>query len=57
VEMVTSNTFLFEWPPRSGKMIEIPEVDRAEWFPIDAAREKINPAQVTLLERLEERQQ
>lgn len=57
VETVTSNTFLFEWPPRSGRMIEIPEVDRAEWFPIDAAREKINPAQVTLLERLEERQQ
>jgi predicted NUDIX family NTP pyrophosphohydrolase len=57
VAAVRSNMFLFEWPPRSGKMIEIPEVDRAEWFAIDAAREKINPAQVTLLERLRERQE
>ncbi len=50
---ITSNTFMFEWPPRSGKRIEIPEVDRAEWFPIREAREKINPGQVPLLERLE----
>jgi predicted NUDIX family NTP pyrophosphohydrolase len=49
---IHSNTFQFEWPPRSGKLIEIPEVDRAEWFGIDAAREKINPAQVALLDRL-----
>jgi predicted NUDIX family NTP pyrophosphohydrolase len=33
-------------------MIEIPEVDRAEWFPVEEAREKINPSQVTLLDRL-----
>ena len=51
---IRSNTFEFEWPPRSGKVIEIPEVDRAEWFGLDAAREKINPAQVTLLDRLEQ---
>jgi len=51
---VISNTFPFEWPPRSGRMIEIPEVDRAEWFGLDAAREKINPGQVPLLDRLEE---
>jgi predicted NUDIX family NTP pyrophosphohydrolase len=51
----TSNTFTLEWPPRSGKLIEVPEVDRAEWFPLDQAREKINPAQVELLERLAER--
>jgi predicted NUDIX family NTP pyrophosphohydrolase len=57
VEAVKSNTFPFEWPPRSGKLIEIPEVDRAEWFPLATAREKINPAQVTLLERLEEIQE
>jgi predicted NUDIX family NTP pyrophosphohydrolase len=57
VESVTSNTFPFEWPPRSGRLIEIPEVDRAEWFTIATAREKINPAQVTLLERLEEIQE
>lgn len=53
-EHVRSNTFPFEWPRRSGKMIEIPEVDRAEWFPLAVAREKINPAQAALLERLEE---
>lgn len=56
VRTVISNTFLFEWPPRSGKMIEIPEVDRAEWFPLAVAREKINPAQAVLLGRLEESQ-
>jgi predicted NUDIX family NTP pyrophosphohydrolase len=51
---IVSNTFPFEWPPRSGKMIEVPEVDRAEWFGLDVAREKINVAQVALLDRLEE---
>ena len=50
---ITSNTFPFEWPPRSGKMIEIPEVDRAEWFTIETARDRVNPAQVLLLERLQ----
>jgi predicted NUDIX family NTP pyrophosphohydrolase len=53
-DTVQSNTFEFEWPPRSGKRIEIPEVDRAEWFRLDAAREKINPAQAELLDRLTE---
>jgi predicted NUDIX family NTP pyrophosphohydrolase len=47
-----SNTFELEWPPRSGHMIEVPEVDRAEWFALDPAREKLNPAQLPLLERL-----
>ena len=51
---VTSNTFELEWPPRSGRRIEVPEVDRAEWFGLDAAREKINAGQVPLLDRLEE---
>jgi|SRR5580704_16202013 predicted NUDIX family NTP pyrophosphohydrolase len=51
---ITSNTLPFEWPPRSGRMIEIPEVDRAEWFGRDAAREKINAGQVPLLDRLEQ---
>ena len=51
---IHSNTFMFEWPPRTGKMIEIPEVDRAEWFGIEAAREKINVGQVPLLDRLEQ---
>lgn len=50
---ITSNTCEVEWPPRSGKTIVIPEVDRAEWFGLETAREKINPAQVSLLDRLE----
>jgi predicted NUDIX family NTP pyrophosphohydrolase len=52
VSTVQSNTFELEWPPRSGKLIEIPEVDRAEWFGLARAREKMNPAQAELLDRL-----
>jgi predicted NUDIX family NTP pyrophosphohydrolase len=52
VETITSNTFPLEWPPRSGRTIEVPEVDRAEWFGVDEAGKKMNPAQVELLERL-----
>lgn len=48
-----SNTCEVQWPPRSGRMIEIPEVDRAEWLSLPAARLKINPAQVELLDRLQ----
>ena len=51
---ISSNTFMFEWPPRSGKLVEIPEVDRAEWFDLDTARGKINGGQVPLLDRLQE---
>jgi predicted NUDIX family NTP pyrophosphohydrolase len=54
VTNIASNTVPFEWPPRSGKMIEIPEVDRAEWFGLAQAREKINVGQVPLLDRLEQ---
>jgi predicted NUDIX family NTP pyrophosphohydrolase len=50
---ITSNTCQVQWPPRSGRMIEVPEIDRAEWFSLEEARERINPAQVALLERLE----
>src|SRR5947208_3301166 len=49
-----SNTCQLEWPPRSGKFIEIPEVHRAEFFTLDVARDKINPAQIPLLDRLSE---
>jgi predicted NUDIX family NTP pyrophosphohydrolase len=52
-DTVVSNTIMFPWPPRSGRTIEIPEVDRAEWFGLPVAREKINPAQAELLGRLE----
>lgn len=47
-----SNTFTMEWPPRSGKEQEFPEVDRAEWFDLERARRKIIPAQGAFLDRL-----
>ena len=49
---IVSNTFSIEWPPRSGKTAEFPEIDRAEWFDMATAREKLNPAQVEFLDRL-----
>jgi len=49
---VKSNSFAMEWPPRSGRMQEFPEVDRAGWFGLDEARRKIMPGQAPLL-RLE----
>jgi predicted NUDIX family NTP pyrophosphohydrolase len=51
-EGLRSNTFTMEWPPRSGRMREFPEVDRAAWFGLEAARERINPAQAAFLDRL-----
>jgi predicted NUDIX family NTP pyrophosphohydrolase len=50
---IKSNTFTMEWPPRSGKQAQFPEVDRAAWFPLPEARRKINPAQVSLLDQIE----
>jgi predicted NUDIX family NTP pyrophosphohydrolase len=50
---IRSNTFELEWPPRSGRVQAFPEVDRAEWFGLDAARDKLNPAQVPFPERLQ----
>jgi predicted NUDIX family NTP pyrophosphohydrolase len=50
--VLRSNTFELEWPPRSGRRQTFPEVDRAEFFPGDLARQKINPAQIELLDRL-----
>jgi predicted NUDIX family NTP pyrophosphohydrolase len=47
-----SNTFKLEWPPRSGREREFPEVDRAEWFAPEQARRKINPAQADFIDRL-----
>lgn len=51
-EAISSNTFTMEWPPRSGVQREFPEVDRAGWFALDEAREKLNLAQAELLDRL-----
>ena len=50
-----SNSFEMEWPPRSGRRQEFPEIDRAEWFALDEARAKLVGAQVELLDRLVER--
>lgn len=52
VSVIISNTFETEWPPRSGKRQEFPEVDRAEWFALDEARVRINAGQVPFLDRL-----
>jgi predicted NUDIX family NTP pyrophosphohydrolase len=49
---VRSNTFELEWPPRSGRREQFPEIDRAEWFGLDDARAKLNPAQSELVDRL-----
>jgi predicted NUDIX family NTP pyrophosphohydrolase len=49
---LASNSFEIEWPPRSGRMQSFPEVDRAEWFDLEAARTKILSGQVELLDRL-----
>lgn len=47
-----SNTFSLEWPPRSGKQREFPEVDRAQYFALEATRTKMHPAELPLVERL-----
>jgi predicted NUDIX family NTP pyrophosphohydrolase len=49
---VKSNTFSMEWPPKSGKMREFPEIDRAGWFTLDEARLKLLPAQAEFINRL-----
>jgi len=50
---ISSNTFEMEWPPRSGRHQKFPEVDRADFFPPEVARTKLNPAQVDFVDRLE----
>jgi predicted NUDIX family NTP pyrophosphohydrolase len=51
---ITSNTFTMEWPPKSGRQQEFPEIDRAEFFDLDTARRKLVPGQVGLLEQLQQ---
>lgn len=51
LQQVRSNTFSMEWPPRSGRMQEFPEVDRAGWFSLDDARRRILKGQLGFLER------
>ena len=49
---VKSNTFSMEWPPRSGRSADFPEVDKVEYFEFEMAKEKINRAQIALLEQV-----
>jgi predicted NUDIX family NTP pyrophosphohydrolase len=52
VSRAHSNTFELEWPPRSGRRIVVPEVDRAEWFSPAEARRRLSPRQVPFVDRL-----
>jgi predicted NUDIX family NTP pyrophosphohydrolase len=49
---LVSNSFAMEWPPKSGKWQEFPEIDRAEWFPLDEARRRITRGQLAFLDEL-----
>ena len=51
-EAIVSSTFELEWPPQSGRVQVFPEVDRAGWFGLDEARERLNPAQAAFIDRL-----
>jgi predicted NUDIX family NTP pyrophosphohydrolase len=53
-ETIVPGTFELQWPPRSGRTIEVPEVDRAQWFDPAAAAAKLNPAQAAFVTRLSE---
>lgn len=50
--LAVCNTVKMQWPPRSGKVIEFPENDKTEWFPLALAAQKINPAQIDFLHQL-----
>lgn len=54
-EHVHSNDFEMEWPPRSGKVQSFPEIDRATWYSVEEAQQKINPGQVGLIQELLEK--
>ncbi len=51
---IKSNTFKLEYPYRSGRWIEVPEIDKAGWFTVEEARSKMNPAQVALADELQQ---
>jgi predicted NUDIX family NTP pyrophosphohydrolase len=52
-DAIKSNLFEIEWPPKSGKRVSFPEIDRAGWFTIEIAKQKIIPGQLGLIEELE----
>ena len=47
-----SNTFEMEWPPRSGRKMEFPEVDRGSWYSVEEARRRLTPGQIIFVDRL-----
>ena len=51
--VIKSNHFTLEWPPKSGKYREFPEMDRAEWFYADSARVKIHASQLTFIDQIQ----
>ncbi len=51
-EAIKSNTFSMEWPPKTGRIQNFPEIDRAEWFPLSRAKTKILRGQTGFLDRL-----
>jgi len=51
-DAIRSNTFMLEWPASSGRLQEFPEVDRAGWFTLDEAKQKLHPAQIALVDEL-----
>jgi len=57
VDQITSNTFELEWPPKSGRKIAVPEVDRAAWFGLEEAHRRIQPGQAPILDELARRLQ
>jgi predicted NUDIX family NTP pyrophosphohydrolase len=50
---IKSNTFTMEWPPKSGRQVEFPEIDRADFFDLTTARKKIKAGQEGFLDELE----
>ncbi|MEP7104027.1 MAG: NUDIX domain-containing protein [Candidatus Dojkabacteria bacterium] len=50
---VKSNLIVIDWPPKSGKKMQIPEVDKGEWFDLQTASKKINPSQIDFLKKLD----
>ena len=54
IEKIKSNSFQLEWPPKSGKMTEFPEIDKAAWFSANEAKKKINAALIGLIDEVME---
>jgi predicted NUDIX family NTP pyrophosphohydrolase len=50
--LIKSNIFKLEWPPKSGKMLDVPEIDKGGWFDLNEAKQKINPSQAAFLDQL-----